>query len=253
MLLGAACLPIVPHSYAKKLQILWSDIMIKSLDLQVNVTDRNTRSDLCIDNNGVGNMVNASKDKPEKGKLYVHLNQQTHLTSLVYTRALPYPIIIMNIEFTMLPFIGWLQHRFGSITIIRQYKQSAKQQLLRAVELLKNGTDIIISIEGKRTEDGSLSEFKKGPIVMAIEAQCDIIPIMTHGEYVLWPRGQYFVLPGGKVDIVLYPAISTIGLGFADRHSLLKQLRDLAEHEKANWEQMNVEYIKQIRKSLTVS
>lgn len=227
LLLGTACLPIVPKLYAKKLLHLWTDIMLKSIGTAVNVQNHAEEA-----------------TSGTTGTLYVHLNQQTHLASLLYTLGINTDFnFVVNIEYAIFPFLGWLQARLGAVTIIRQYPPQAKRALKTAVERIKRGENIGISIEGRRSEDGNLCPYKKGAAVMAIEAQCDIIPVMTFGEYILWPTGTWVVQPGGKIDVKLYPRMSTAGLTYADRDELTKKLRALAETEIASWEAKNEEYI----------
>ena len=240
LLLGPACLPVMPKKYAIQLVRIWTRVMTNAIGLTVNVQQVSNPSSTSIDNKELDNYN-------KRGTLYVHLNQQTHLASLLYTHGIDERFsLITNIEFTLLPFIGWLQHRFGSISIFRQHPESAKRSLEKAIERLRNGDSIGMSIEGKRTTNGKLNTFKKGAAVIAIASQCDIVPFMTHGEYLLWPRGRCTVAENGKIDIKIYPRISTQGLTYADRNELTSRLRVLAETEIRKWEIENSSYIADI-------
>lgn len=237
LLLGPACL--VPKPLARQLFHQWVNVMLKSIDLTVNINDANAPKDNTSDYN--------PGERP-RGTLYVHLNQQTHLASLLYTVGIKEDFtIVTNFEYSLIPLIGWLQVRFGSVTIVRQYPAQAKAALQAAVQRLKEGESVGISIEGRRTTDGKLCPYKKGPAVMAIEAQCDIVPFMTHGEYLLWPSGSWSVLPGGKVDVMVLPRISTVGMTYEDRDQLTSTLREMAEREVQWWETNNREYIEGIK------
>ena len=66
---------------------------------------------------------------------------------------------------------------------------------------------------------------------IAIDAQCDIVPFMSHGEWSLWPHGDWRVR-SGRIHCVVYPAIPTRGLGYGDRDALVGRLRELAESER---------------------
>ncbi|NUO48288.1 MAG: 1-acyl-sn-glycerol-3-phosphate acyltransferase [Polyangiaceae bacterium] len=166
-------------------------------------------------------------------RLYVHLDQQTLLAIAIYPLIFQRQFaLIANIEFALLPIIGWLTVADGAVIIVRQWPAQARAGMRRAAQRIRDGESFGVSIEGRRSADGELSPYKKGPVVLAIEAQCDIIPFMTHGEWGLWPRGQWFVRPG-TIEAVLYPPISTRGLAPADRHDLVGRLRDLAVSERA--------------------
>lgn len=234
LILGPACLISKPFpKQAFKLMQLWSKIIKKISKYEVNIIDRNTPS------------ISSNQNNNKRGILYVHLNQQTLLSMPLYLSFLPFNKTVMNIEFALLPFIGWCPTLIGGVPIIRQMPNRAKQSLENVVQDLKSGESYCISIEGKRCgPDGNLSPYKKGPIVLAIESQCDIVPFLTFGEFQVWPYGKSYTIPGGKIDIVVLPKISTVGLTFEkDRNNLLNSIRSLAEQEKKTWEQNNREYI----------
>jgi 1-acyl-sn-glycerol-3-phosphate acyltransferase len=192
----------------------WADLQLASAGIDVTVEDRSGL-------NG------------RSGVLFVDLFQQTLLSALIYPRAFMQKFsLVVNVEFAALPWLGWATVAQGAVPIVRQRPDQAKAALQRVVQRLKAGESFGISIEGQRSKDGRLSPYKKGPVVLAIEAQCDIVPYLSHGEYALWPRGQWKVRPG-RVDCVLYEPISTRGLGYGDRDRLVEQLRALAERELA--------------------
>ena len=155
---------------------LWKNACCDILGTDIYIDDRRSVIDKDIDRKGETIEKRESKDK---GKLYVHLNQQTLLSVLLYTAAIPSLKLIVNLEFALLPLIGWLQVLLGGTVIIRQFPVHAQSRLDHVIMQLKKGVDIGMSIEGKRSPDGNLSEYKKGAVVMAIEAQCDIIPFRT--------------------------------------------------------------------------
>lgn len=172
--------------------------------------------------------------KPEDGRpvLFVHLDQQTLLSVALYPLIMNRPFsLIVNIEFALLPLVGWQTVANGAVVVVRQWSAQAQAGMRRAAQRLSEGQTMAMSVEGQRSKDGSLSAYKKGAAVLAIESQCDIVPFMTHGEWDRWPRGQWRIRPG-VVDAVLYPAISTRGLSYRDRDDLLQQLRQLAVRER---------------------
>jgi 1-acyl-sn-glycerol-3-phosphate acyltransferase len=164
--------------------------------------------------------------------LYVHLDQQTLLSVAVYPLIIPGPFAyIINVEFALLPIFGWQTVVEGAVVIVRQWPAQARAGMRRAARLLASGTSLGMSIEGRRSSDGSLSPYKKGAALLAIEAQCDLVPFMTHGEWQRWPKGSVAIRPG-VIDAVVYPPISTRGMRHADRHDLVATLRQLAERER---------------------
>jgi 1-acyl-sn-glycerol-3-phosphate acyltransferase len=171
----------------------------------------------------------------DRGVLFVHLDQQTLLSVAIYSLTLPAPFrLVVNAEFAALPLVGWLALAQGGVPIVRQRPEQARRALAGVSKAIRAGDHFAISIEGRRSPDGELSPYKKGPAVIAIEAQCDIVPFMSHGEWGLWPHGDWRVRPG-RMHSVVYPAISTRGMRYEDRDDLVKGLRALAERERAIW------------------
>lgn len=84
--------------------------------------------------------------------------------------------------------------------------------------------------EGKRSKDGLLSAYKKGPVVLAIKAKARIIPIVVHGSKNCLPYGEWKIRPG-KVIIKFLKEIPSAGLRYEDRNLVIDQLRELAEKE----------------------
>lgn len=164
--------------------------------------------------------------------LFVHLDQQTLLSIPIYPLVLDRPFsLVVNVEFALLPLAGWYAVADGGVVVVRQWPAQARGALRRVTERLRGGRTFGMSIEGRRTDDGALSPYKKGAAVLAIDAQCDIVPFMTHGEWDLWPRGSWRVRPG-LVEAVLYPKVSTRGLRYEDRDALVAELRALAVRER---------------------
>ena len=181
------------HNTAKKFVVKWAAGVQKLLEIKLHVDDRR-----------ISNLPQSSN----RGSLYVHLNQQTLLSMVLYTLMFENsrPVcFVMNYEFALIPLVGWTQYMLGGFSIVRENPLQAKRMLNLATSRLREGGDVGISIEGRRCDpDGSLSPYKKGPVVMAIEAQCDIIPFMTLGEMKIWPHNSYSVIPGGTVNCVIF-------------------------------------------------
>ncbi len=133
---------------------------------------------------------------------------------------------IINFEFALYPVIGWLAALI-SFTIVRQWPSQAKRTLNRAGAYLRAGGNILISIEGKRSRDGRINEYKKGPVVMAVNNQSNIIPVVIYGSRGCLPFGSLRPRPGTLKVRFLQP-ISTRGFSYEDRNTLRERLRQVA-------------------------
>jgi 1-acyl-sn-glycerol-3-phosphate acyltransferase len=123
------------------------------------------------------------------------------------------------------PFLGWYMMMTGMIFIDRSNPRKAVKSMALAGEHIRSGKSILAFPEGTRSRDGRILPFKKGPFVLAIEAQVPIVPIAI--------EGTLRVLPTGSVRLRKHPIrvkvgrpIETKGLTSANREALIRQVRD---------------------------
>ncbi|TLP71094.1 1-acyl-sn-glycerol-3-phosphate acyltransferase [Maribacter sp. ACAM166] len=169
------------------------------------------------------------KTKTASNTVFVLLNQSSFLDSMI-APLLPVHKTrgIINVEFAIYPVLGWFL-AICNFVIIRQWSTQAKRILNRTDKFLKSGGNMIISIEGKRSKDGKLNEYKKGPVVMAINSQSDIVPFIIEGAYESLPYKSLYTQPG-NIKIKLLNPISTIGMTYNNRNELNNLLKSIA-HE----------------------
>ncbi len=97
-------------------------------------------------------------------------------------------------------------------------------------KFLRDGGNLWISIEGRRSKDGSLSPYKKGPAVIAIRSEAKIVPVIIEGTREC--SGYKKLCSKEKVVTVrLLPAIATEGMTYDDRDDLVGRLAHIAEKE----------------------
>lgn len=166
--------------------------------------------------------------------VFIILNQTSLLETFLLPWLAPVPYrIIVNIEYALMPIFGWSSVPLGARVLIRQWPAQAKRAIRRAIADLRRGDSYIISIEGRRSPDGALQPYKKGAVVMAIEAEATIIPVILRGARERLPFGAWRVQPG-PVEVHLLPAIDTRGLTYDDRDTLVARLRALASRTLAD-------------------
>ncbi len=115
--------------------------------------------------------------------LFVHLNQTSLLETFIYAYTMNGPLrLVINLEYALIPGIGAMLVATGSEVVVRQWPLQAKWAMNRVAERMRNRKHSFgMSIEGRRSLDGSLSPFKKGAAVLAIAAQARIVPFVVHG------------------------------------------------------------------------
>jgi 1-acyl-sn-glycerol-3-phosphate acyltransferase len=164
------------------------------------------------------------------GCVFTLLNQTSLLDSGIGGVSIPLPWRgIVNIEFTIIPFFGWAMWIFCWV-IVRQWPKQAKRAMQQVKPFLQSGGNLWISIEGRRSKDGSLSRYKKGPVILAMQAQAKIVPVLIYGTRNCLPHGKWRISPG-KVKIRFLEVIPTENMQYEDRDKLVNILRTLAEKE----------------------
>lgn len=161
-------------------------------------------------------------------RLYIWLNQSNLVEGTVIGGILAPSFVVINVEYALMPLVGFARVFLGDIVIIRQWKKQAKNGIARAAERLAAGASGLISIEGARSADGTLLPYKKGPVVLAIKAQATIIPVVMFGGRDVLPSGTWKVRPG-KIRLHCLKAIPTQGLTYEDRDVVVGKLRSIAE------------------------
>ena len=175
---------------------------------------------------------------PSSGGVVIGLTQKSLIDPIIAQSKAPRIFMsIWNIEYALIPFIGWISWIFGWV-IIRQLPNQAKGEINKAESYLRKGGLVYLSIEGKRSIDGSLSPYKKGPVVLAIQAKAKVFPIIIHNSDKCMPHGAWKIKPG-KVTIRLLNEISTEGMNYEDRDLLIGKLRKIAGEELLRWESIN--------------
>ena len=76
-----------------------------------------------------------------------------------------------------------------AIFVNRSNRQAAISSLQKAGQKVRSGTNIFLYPEGTRSPDGRILPFKKGPFVLAIEAQVPIVPVAIDGSFQSMPQG----------------------------------------------------------------
>jgi 1-acyl-sn-glycerol-3-phosphate acyltransferase len=79
-----------------------------------------------------------------------------------------------------------------------------------------------IYVEGKRSFDGKLLPFKKGPFYLAMECGVPVVPITITGTPYVMPKGRFAIKPG-LVTVNFHPPIEPEDFG--SRECLMEKVR----------------------------
>ncbi len=166
-------------------------------------------------------------DAPPRGGFLYFSNHHSMLDILalfVALRETPF-VFAAKKELFRVPFIGWHLRLAGYVEVDRDHRERAISAYAKAAKQIRErGTVVTVYPEGTRSVDGTILPFKKGPFMLAIEAQVPIVPIAVDGaQHAL--RKRTFRLHGHPIRVVVGRPIETHGLTVADRDDLLRRTR----------------------------
>jgi 1-acyl-sn-glycerol-3-phosphate acyltransferase len=113
--------------------------------------------------------------------------------------------------------------RIGSLVPVdRGNRDSGITALRDAVKAIEQGLNMTIYVEGKRSFDGKLLPFKKGPFYLAEECIVPIVPITISGTEAVMPKARFAIRPG-TVTVQFHDPIEP--RDFGERDCLIARVR----------------------------
>jgi len=129
---------------------------------------------------------------------------------------------VAKAELFRLPLFGRAMLAAGMVPIERANRKAAFGSYSIATQRIQAGASVAVYPEGTRGNEYALRTFKKGPFVLAIQAQAPIVPILIYGALEIHRKGTFRVRPGVMHMHYLAP-IETTGLTYDDRNALARK------------------------------
>src|SRR5437762_748189 len=101
------------------------------------------------------------------------------------------------------PIVGWVAANGGVHPVDRSGADVEAFRL--ATRILEGGHVLFVFPEGTRSPDGALHEARDGLALLALRSGAPIVPIGIAGSQRVWPKGQRFPHPGGRVTFRIGP------------------------------------------------
>jgi 1-acyl-sn-glycerol-3-phosphate acyltransferase len=133
--------------------------------------------------------------------------------------------IFYKSELRQIPVVGTLFDVGGFVPIERANRERAMASIERGAVSLRSGNHFLIFPEGTRSRTGDLLPFKKGGLIMAIDAQVPVVPVAIRGGRAAMSKGSAIVRPV-DVRVRIGRPIPTAGLTPADRDDLIARVRN---------------------------
>lgn len=156
-------------------------------------------------------------DKIDPARTYIFMsNHVSNIDPPILMPLIPRRMSIMvKKELFRVPVLAKLM-RFGSLVPVdRGNRESGISAVRAAAEVIRQGLNMTIYVEGHRSFDGKLLPFKKGPFYLAEECDVPIVPVTIVGSHYVMPKRRFAIKPG-TVTVIFHPPIEPKDFGSRD-------------------------------------
>jgi len=132
--------------------------------------------------------------------------------------------VMVKKELFSYPILGKVMLMGSLVPVDRGNRDAGIAAVREAVKAIEKGLNMTIYIEGKRSFDGRLLPFKKGPFYLAEECKVPVVPITISGTEQVMPKAKFSIQPG-TVTVQFHDPIEPENFG--DREQLMARVRDV--------------------------
>src|SRR6202043_1111938 len=130
--------------------------------------------------------------------------------------------VMVKKELFKVPILGRAM-RMGLLVPVDRGNRDAGIEAVRAAkQVVQQGLNMTIYVEGHRSFDGKLLRFKKGPFYLAMECGVPVVPITITGTHYVMPKGRFAIKPG-MATVIFHPPIEPADFG--SRECLMEKVR----------------------------
>jgi 1-acyl-sn-glycerol-3-phosphate acyltransferase len=109
---------------------------------------------------------------------------------------------------------------------------SAQASVAEATRLLAKGLHITTFVEGRRSKDGRMQPFKKGPFYLAMGSGAPCIPVSIYGTETMMAKGSFAIKPGTAHIVFHAPVYPS---DYATREELSQAVRTVIASGLPEW------------------
>ena len=167
-------------------------------------------------------------DKLDHSRSYIFMtNHVSNLDPPIQIPLIPRRTSVMvKKELFKAPILGRAM-LMGSLVPVDRGDRDAGIEAVRAAKaVIAQGLNMTIYVEGKRSFDGKMLPFKKGPFYLAMECGVPVVPMTIVGTHYCMPKGRFAIKPG-LVKVFFHPPIEP--QDFGDRDALMEKVRATIE------------------------
>ena len=167
-------------------------------------------------------------DRLDRSRSYIFMtNHVSNLDPPIQIPLIPKRTSVMvKKELFKVPILSRAM-RLGALVPVDRGNRDAGIEAVRAARaVVEQGVNMTIYVEGKRSFDGRLLPFKKGPFYLAVECGVPVVPVTIVGTHYAMPKARFAIKPG-RVKVIFHPPIEP--KDFGSRELLMERVRGVIE------------------------
>lgn len=169
-------------------------------------------------------LVGAEK-LPEGNVLYVGNHQSYYDIPLLLGHLPKYKAFVAKIELAKVPLLSLWMKTMGCLFLDRGNLKQSLRVILKGIEQLKAGENLVIFPEGTRSKSYQMGEFKKGSLKLGIKANVPIVPFTIDGSFKMFEENN--TPTKSEVRIIIHDPIYPSDLSKEAQNSLSTTVRDI--------------------------
>src|SRR5712691_9598622 len=163
-------------------------------------------------------------DKLDVSRTYIFMSN--HVSNIDPPLMLPLiprrTSVMVKKELFRYPLLGRTMRLGSLVPVDRGNREAGIAAVRAAAEVIRQGINMTIYVEGHRSFDGKLLPFKKGPFYLAIACGVAIVPVTIAGSHYVMPKGRFAIKPA-TVTVMFHAPIEP--KDFASRQCLMEKVR----------------------------
>ena len=134
--------------------------------------------------------------------------------------------VMVKKELFRTPILGAAMRMGSLVPVDRGNRDAGIEAVQTAKAVVAKGINMTIYVEGKRSFDGKMLPFKKGPFYLAMECGVPVVPVTIAGTHSLMPKGR-FAITAGTATMIFHAPIEP--RDFGSREDLMEKVRAVIE------------------------
>jgi 1-acyl-sn-glycerol-3-phosphate acyltransferase len=168
-------------------------------------------------------------EKLDPARTYIFMsNHVSNLDPPIITPLIPrHTSVLVKKELFSFPILGRAMRMGSMVPVDRSNRDAGIESVRLAKQVVQQGLNMTIYVEGKRSFDGKLLPFKKGPFYLAMECGIPVVPITIVGTHYIMPKARFAIKPGTATVIFHRPIEPN---DFGSRECLMEKVRTVIDN-----------------------